>query len=454
MRPAIRVEPRVTTVLIPHIILEAELLQLPLQELSQRIQREVEENPCMEIKQQDVEPEEASIKEEKLLKIAELGRAHPLRRSSASDDDDDNEPEHEAPKSSFWEQLESQFETVFRNGYKEREVARTLLDSLDGDGLLRIPPFQLADELGISLESLEATRAKILHFDPPGVGATDLRELCLVQLEDQGLKQTVAYELIRDHWDLMEERGFERTVKELKFSDEMIKEVMMAFKWLYPSPREMYGEDSSSYVYPEVIIKLVEGQLVVEMMDWGMPRVSINPAIRRILEDAETSSADKRWLNDKMKRALDFFKALDERRSNIMRVAEFVVAYQGDFLRGKTKHMNPITQSEAAKELDLSISTLNRVVKGRWADTPVGVYELRAFFTKGIDSRDGQITPKFLMDKIKDMIDLEDLTQPLTDGQIAEKLRKREGIKLSRRSVTQYRQMLEIPKCSRRRVKA
>jgi RNA polymerase sigma-54 factor len=453
MKPAIRIETKVTTVLIPHIILEAELLQLPIQELSQRIQREVEENPCMEIKQLEEDPPETQAKDEKMLKVAELGRAHPLRCSSASDDEDETEPEFEAPKQSFWEQLESQFETVFRNGHKEREIARVILDSLDGDGLLRISAFQLANELRVPVETLEKARQKVLHFDPPGIAAIDLRELCLVQLEDQGFKDTLAYQVIQDHWDLMEEKGFERTVKELKISDEDVADVVTTFKWLYPSPREMYGDESSSYVYPEVIIKLVEGRFEVEMVSWGMPRVSINPTVQKILRDAETSPEDKRWLNDKMKRALDFFKALDERRANIVRVAEFVVEYQEDFLRGKTKHMSPITQSEAAKALGLSISTLNRVVKNRWADTPVGVYELRSFFTKGINSRDGQITPKFLMDKIKRMIDREDRSHPLTDGQIAEKLKKGEGIKLSRRSVTQYRQMLEIPKCSKRRSK-
>jgi RNA polymerase sigma-54 factor len=204
-------------------------------------------------------------------------------------------------------------------------------------------------------------------------------------------------------------------------------------------------------VVPEVIIKLVEDELIVELVERGLPKIYINPAAQKALDDPSTSPEQKKELRERMRRAMDFFKALYERKTNIRRVAEFVISYQEDFLRRKTKHMSPITQTEAAEKLELHISTLNRVVKGRWADTPVGVYELRDFFSKGVESSAGQVSHDFIMDRIKQMVAEEDKRKPLTDRVIAERLHEEMKIELSRRSITEYRQKLGIPKCSQRR---
>jgi RNA polymerase sigma-54 factor len=438
-----------------HLVQVAKLLEVQIPELAQAIRQMAEENPCISIEEQPDEMEsiESERKDDPIRDIAKLGSSHILRRSSSTDEDDDKEVQYEAPKVSFWAYLESQFELAFPNGDEDREVAYAIIETLDDDGLLRVGTAQLASELDRPVEDVERVRKKILHFDPPGVGAVDAKELCLVQLEDQGFKEAPVYKLFKRHWNLLVEKGPERTIRQLGYSEEQAQEIMSAFRWVYGSPRDMYGEGKPSYVYPEVFIKLVEDELVVEVTERGLPRVYKNPAAEKALEDPSTTPEQKKELRERMRRALDFFKALYERKENIKRVAEFVVEFQESFLRGKTRHVVPITQTEAAERLKLHISTLNRVVKGRWADTPVGVYELRSFFTKGVETPKGQVSHEFMMDKIRQFVEAEDKRHPLTDREIAEKLHEEIEITLKRRSITEYRQRLGIPKCSKRRVR-
>jgi RNA polymerase sigma-54 factor len=449
-KPGLTVKPTESQVLL------AQLLAIPIVNLSREMRHMAEDNPCINIEEipDDTVSIESARKEEPLPDLSKLGSAHILRYASSSNDDDDREEQYEAPKVSFWSYLDSQFETVFPDGDERREIARRIIDSLDDDGLLRIPPAQLAEELKRPVKELEKVRKVILQFDPPGVGALDARELCLAQLEDHGLRDGSAYKLVKRHWKLLNEKGPLDAMHALGYSEERIEEVVGSFRWLYVSPRDMYGESKPSYVFPEVIIKLVEDEFVVEMVERGLPRISVNRVAQKALKDPDIPADQKQVLREKMRRALDFFRALEERKTNIRRVAEFVVEYQEDFLRGRALHIDPITQTEAAEKLGLHISTLNRVVKGRWADTPVGVYELRTFFAKGVETQNGQISHKFLMDKVKALVEGENKRNPLTDQEIVDHLKEKEGIRLSRRSITEYRQRLGIPRRSKRRVRS
>jgi len=434
----------------PQMLLEAELLQLPILELSQRVQKEIEENPCLEEEPRLEEPREERKDEIELKGLEDLSgeSVHPMASKDSEEDEKDLEPE--APQIGFWDRIEAQIAVHYEDGTEEKEIARLIVDHLDGKGFLSTPVSELARILKKDEEKVEKIRQEIMrNLDPVGVASLDRRELFLVQLESLNLADTFIYKFIRDHWLDCQSIGTEEVLNKLGVTEEEKREIQKIFQNLYSAPVEKYGEERSEYVYPEVIIKLVEGQLVVEIAEWGLPKVNINPYYFEILNKDESPQDVKKFLKDKMKRALDFLKALENRRENIIKVAEFIASYQKDFLLNKTKYLNPITQTEAAQRLNIPISTFNRVVKGRYADTPVGIFELKFFFAKGIQMGGIQVSQEILKEKIRELIKNESPDNPLSDKEISQRLRK-EGFDIARRTVAEYRKEMGIPSSKKR----
>jgi RNA polymerase sigma-54 factor len=437
----------------PQMLLEAELLQLPILELSQRIQKEIEENPCLEEVPRPEEPREEKKSETELKGLEDLrGESpHPYITKDSEDDDKDLEPE--APQIGFWDRIEAQIAVNYEEGTEEGEIARTIIDHLDGKGFLSTPVSEIARILKKDEEKIEKIRQEIMrNLDPVGVASLDRRELFLVQLESMDLCDSFIYNFIRDHWLDCQSMGTEEVLTQLGVTEEERREIQKIFQSLYSAPIERYSEERSEYVYPEVIIKLVEGKLVVEIAEWGLPKVNINPYYFEILNRDESPGEVKKFLKERMKRALDFLKALENRRENIIKVAEFIVTYQEDFLMGKTKYLNPITQTEAAQRLNIPISTFNRVVKGRYADTPVGIFELKFFFAKGVQMGGIQVSQEILKEKIRELIRNESPDNPLSDKEISLYLR-REGFDIARRTVAEYRKEMGIPSSKKRHKK-
>jgi RNA polymerase sigma-54 factor len=440
--------------LVPQMLLEAELLQLQIIELRQRIQRELETNPVLEEEPREELPveEDEELKDENLKEILELSADPKLPLSIEKDDEDeDRESRWEAPQVGFWERVDAQLEVLYPKGSKCRKIAEAIINSLDGMGYLSRSIEEIAKELNVKESEVEYVRQEIMRgFDPVGVAAKNLREMFMVQLEDRGLTDTLAYKIVKDYWDRLEKEGLEFLAKGLGLDEEKRKELGQIFRSLYSSPQDKYSEERSEYVYPEVIFKVVDDKLVVELMEWDVPSLQLSPYYLEMLYNEGCSKEAKQFLRMKVRRAMDFLRAIENRRHNILKVSEFIAEMQRDFLLGKTKFLKPITQTEAAHRLNIPISTFNRVVKGRYADTPVGVFELRFFFTKGISKGDEQVSSDELKNAIRKLIENEDPHHPLSDQEIADLLRK-EGFKIARRTVAEYRKEMGIPKSSKRR---
>ncbi len=443
---------------IPVQLLEQELLQVPVVALATRIQSEVERNPCLELVPPTLGHQEASERrrEQEAERLAEFaGDARLPVGVDPEDEEAEQVPTYTAPPVSFWRRLEIQLNLDFPEGTPDHRIARALLDHLNEEGFLEVPVEDLARELEESPERVERVRRIMVYeWDPSGVAARDPRELYLLQLETLGYQDHKAYELIRDHWPLLRMGGLAAARSVLGLSEEEYEEIQHLFHLLYPSPRAKYGDagTEAAYVVPEVFFRVVEGEIVVELEESFVPRVRLSRYYERLLKDPNTDPRTRKFLQERIHQALEFLRALDSRRQNIRRVAELIARTQRDFLLGERPFLVPMTETEAAQKLGTSVSTISRIVRDRYADTPVGVFELRFFFRRGAGGSP-TVAIDEVRERIRQLVAQEDPTHPLTDEALARILREEYGIRISRRSVTEYRKALGIPKSSRRRKK-
>ncbi len=442
---------------IPIQLLEQELLQVPVVELAARIQSEVERNPCLELASPVSAPlaEEERRREREAEQLAEFAGDARLPVGVEPEEEAEQVPSFTAPPVSFWRRLEIQLNLNFPENSPEHRIARAILDHLNPEGFLETPVEELARKLGVPAEQVERVRQLMFReWDPLGIAARDPRELYLLQLETLGYQDHPAYRLIRDHWPLLRMGGLPAVQPVLGLSDEEAEEIQHLFDTLYPSPRAKYGDTGTeaAYVVPEVFFRVVEGQIVVELEESLVPRVRLSRYYERLLKNPDTDPKTRKFLQERIQRALEFLRALDSRRQNIRRVAELIAATQKNFLLGQRPFLVPMTETEAAEQLGTSVSTISRIVRDRYADTPVGVFELRFFFRRGAGGSHA-VGIDEVQERLRQLVAQEDPEHPLTDEALARILREEFGIKISRRSITEYRKALGIPRSSRRRRK-
>ncbi len=449
--PSLRLRP----LLLPRIRLEVELLQLPILELSQRIQQELEKNPCLEEDRsvQEASPEETKQRElEEVRRLLELGGDSVPIPYGEPEEEEETVPVYESKPLGFWQRIEVQLHSYFAPESQERKIAEALVEALDGLGFLAEPVETIAERLGVSPEDVERVRQEILReWDPEGIAALDQRELLLIQLESLGYRDTLAWKIIHNHWDVLSKEGWEGVQKVLNVPRSEIESAQHLVSLLYSSPSEKYAVDTTSaYIVPEVYFRLIEGRIVVELEESGVPRLRLSRRYMALLNSESTDEKTKKFIIQQVKRAEEFLAALDKRRQNIRKVAELIAEWHEDFLKGKTIDLKPLTQTEAAQRLEIPVSTLNRVVKGRYAETPVGLFELRFFFQRGAGGS-SEISLDKTLHLIQEIIENEDPERPYTDDEIRQILKRKYGVILSRRSVAIKRASLGIPNSNKRR---
>ncbi len=429
---------------------EVRLIQTPLLELNQMILEELEQNPLLMEDVNVLDRVRRKIEEKKITpSYHELSGDPKMPIAPDEDEEQEIDARFMTEGINFWQRIEAQVAMSFPEDTEEGRIARAIFDSLDGRGLLSSEVETIARDLGVSIDKVEEIRREFMRFDPPGVGARDVREVYLAQLDYLGCSDSILYQIVSDYWDRLNSREVQKLIESLPEEERLrAREVL---KQLYAYPADKYDRTKPTYVYPEVIFKIVEGSLVVELVESGVPKVTLNSRYLKMLEDPSVPEDAKKFIQDRYKKALEFLEGLQKRKTYLLKVAEYIAEHQRDFLLGKSKYLKPITQVQAAEDLDIPASTLNRLVNKKYADTPVGIFELKFFFSRSLKIQgSSSVSADYLLKRIKEMIENEDKEHPLTDGEIAKRL-KEEGLKISRRSVTDKRKLLEIPSARERK---
>jgi RNA polymerase sigma-54 factor len=291
----------------------------------------------------------------------------------------------------------------------------------------------------------------IQDFHPSGVGARNLRECLLLQLERIDKPDRLAASIVSDHLEKLGGRKFQDIARALRVSVENVQEAARFIATLDPKPGRIYSDDEATYVLPEIVVQKVEGKYVVILNDDQLPHVRISRHYRRLLEDPATKPEVRSYVRERIRSGAFLIKSIHQRQKTIHRIASEIVTNQTAFLDEGISHLKPMTMAEVAQTVGVPETTVSRAVSGKYMRTPAGVFELKYFFTPGIKTEDGkEISNKTVKDMIAQMVAGEDASQPLSDQDIMKRL-KEKGVKIARRTVAKYRIVLRIPPSHMRR---
>ncbi|CAN5837553.1 RNA polymerase factor sigma-54 [soil metagenome] len=320
-----------------------------------------------------------------------------------------------------------------------------VIGNLDSDGRLNATNEEIAELCGVSEEMAEKARQVVMRLEPVGCGARNVKECLLAQLESNGERESLAYDLVENHLEDLQPHRLQHLAKDTGIDLNVLNEEINKVRILNPYPGRSYSSEEPIYVAPEVYIEKIEDEYVIYFTDDGSPRLRISPIYQQMLGQEQTTKEEKDFIKDKVRSAIDLLRNIEHRKQTIYRVVECIINKQRDFLDHGVQQIKPMMLKDVAEDIGMHLSTISRVVNRKYAHTPQGVIELRRFFSEGMMNEDGEeVSTRILKLRIKKMIEDEDTKKPLTDDKIA-KLLGKEGVKLSRRTVAKYRDQMHIP---------
>lgn len=331
-----------------------------------------------------------------------------------------------------------------------RFLGQFLIDAIDDAGYLSLDLTATAEQLGVEAQKLHETLELIQSFEPTGVGARNLSECLRLQLQARGQLDDVA-EVVLDNLDILARHDVARLARLAGCSSEEAQAVCNRITHLTPKPGLKFGSDVSANVVPELVVtRGKDGQWRAELNAEAMPKILVNKGF----DIKGRTKDDKAYISEKMNRAEWLLKSLEQRAQTIYKVGNALLELQRGFFEQGVEHLQPLTLKTVAEKVDVHESTVSRVTNGKYMQTPMGVFELKYFFSSAIGTMGGnvEVASESVKAMIKRLIKAEDATKPLSDEAIVKGLKK-EGIDVARRTVAKYREALGIPSSSRRRVR-
>ena len=457
-----------TQKLSPLQIQTIKLIELPIQELEQRIRKELEENPVLDEdlpndKEEDEAPREVSLSD---YKDDDPIPGYRLRADNYSKDE---RPQYStfSVKESFTQSLQEQlgYRSLTEHQYA---VASFLIGSLDDDGYLRRSIDSIVDDLSFRA-NVETTEEEVLEmlkviqeFDPAGVGARDLRECLLLQIRN--CKKTPAVEnavkILKNYFNEFTNKHFQKIMTRMNISEDELKAAMAKILKLNPSPGGQIDDsytDQAQQIVPDFLLEYRNGELQLSMPRFSVPELRVNRKYADILiEAANSSERDKKEAAAFVKKKLDsakwFVEAIKQRHNTLYSTMQAIVDYQKDyFVDGDETHLKPMVLKDIAEKTGFDISTISRVVNSKYIETHFGIYSLKYFFSEGLENQEGEeISTRELKKALMDCVDNENKRKPLTDDELVEKMTEK-GYKVARRTIAKYRDQLGIPKARLRK---
>jgi RNA polymerase sigma-54 factor len=335
-----------------------------------------------------------------------------------------------------------------------RDAAESIIGNLNEDGYLSASLEEIASAGEHTQEQVEEALRVVQSLDPAGVGARNLRECLLLQIESINGKGGVAWMIVSNHLRLMETRQYKEIAKQLGRPMEHIEIAVRMIQHLNPRPGLRYSGAGARLVEPDVYFIKDGEDYIIQMNDEDVPQLRLNAQYKRMLDRDQGATKEVRdYVRERYASAIQLMKNIEQRKQTILKVCQAIVRRQTDFLAFGLDSLKPMMIKEVAEEVGVHPSTVSRAVAGKYVHTPQGVFELRYFFSEAVQGPSGGATPLLLLKrKVKKMIEEEDRTKPLTDEQIT-LLLQAEGINVTRRTVAKYREDMKIPSTHQRRIR-
>lgn len=341
----------------------------------------------------------------------------------------------------------------------DMQIATAIIDSINEEGYLTgslediHAALELPEGVEVELDEIEAVLHRIQNFDPIGVGARDLRECMLLQLQqlDRSVPEIEdAIILVRDHLDLLANRDYNQLMRKMKLTREALQQAILMIQSVNPRPGNTIDSTQAEYIVPDVFVKKINESWRVELNVDAMPRLRVNAHYAGMIRRAD-SSADNTYLRNQLQEARWFIKSLSSRNETLLKVATAIVERQRGFLEFGEEAMKALVLHDIAEELGMHESTISRVTTKKYMHTPRGIFELKYFFSSHVGTATGgECSSTAIRALIKKLVAAENPGKPLSDSKIAEVL-EGEGINVARRTVAKYREALSIPPSNERK---
>lgn len=446
-------------ILTPKMQQAMHMLQLPLLELETYLRQELVENPVLEEvaagPEEHEQPGDAVTPVEKpddrvdMERFEDAWSEYYFEGSDFSRDREGAEARRAFAESSITkrESLTSLLLNQLRlatSTDEEYRIGEWIIGEIDDRGYFASSIENGATALGVSPEAVQAVLARIHTFEPTGIGARDLRECLLLQIESRYPDNQRLKELVSDHLDLLRKRQFPKIAKAMNVSVDEVHELARLVATLEPRPARDYTGEETQYVVPDATVRKVDGEYVVTGNDDSIPRIRISPYYKHLIAKNGAPKDVAEYVKGKYRAAKWLISNIEQRRNTIYKVTKCIMEIQKDFLDKGEAFLRPLTLQEVAERVGLHESTISRVTSNKYVDTPQGIFVLKHFFSSSIENEHGDAkSSKSVRTMIGELIEAEDKKKPLSDQYIANVLRAK-GLTIARRTVTKYRESLGI----------
>ncbi len=460
LKPSLQLKLGQTLTMTPQLQQAIRLLQLPVLDLNAQIQEALEENIMLEMEDlPDVPSTNAeSTAEVEAIQADEMWQTRATERIQDGGWNGEGRPITEFADESGQSLRDHLLWQLEMEHFSEREVVigEALVDSINDDGYLEADLEEIRESLdetpGVAIEEVERTLTKIQRLDPVGVGARDLSETIILQLSQlewstPGLQ--LAISIAGDHLDLVATRDYGELRRSLRTSEEDLHDALTLIRGCNPRPGTAVSPAGAEYVIPDVFVRKVDNKWQVEISPTGVPRLSVNQQYAKLLR----GSGEHPVLKSQLQEARWLIRSLEIRNETLLKVATSIVARQTEFLEHGDEAMKPMVLRDIAEEIGMHESTISRVTTNKYMHTPRGVFEFKYFFSSHLSTASGEDqSSTSVRAKIRKLINAENPAKPLSDSKITNLL-KEEGISVARRTVAKYREAMNIPSSSERRVR-
>jgi RNA polymerase sigma-54 factor len=451
-------------ILAPQLQQSLLILQTPLLELRNLVQQEMETNPVLEELPDEPssdgpdgdEPSaDNNFKEEfeKLASLDEEWRDYMAQSSSYSRDGSRGSQEAKDKRQFFFDSIAVQ-ETLQQHlitqlnqtvlNANDRKTAELIIGNIDDNGFLQSTPEEMAVNSGIAKEDFEKMLALIQSFYPSGVGARDLRECLLIQLQREGKENSLEYKVISEHMEDLGKRRFPEIARRMNISVEEVQKCANNIAQLNPRPGQAFAAAPQNYVLPDVTVEKVDGDYQIVLNNEQIPHLRISNIYKDIIAQDNNGSDVKDYIRDKIRSGKFLIRSIHQRQQTISNIAHQIVSRQRDFFEHGPSHLKPMTMGEIADAVGVHETTVSRAVSGKYMATPQGIFDMKYFFTPGYQTTTGEsMSNTSVKEAILDLVKHENGNAPLSDQEIVEILGER-GIPIARRTVAKYRTELDI----------
>jgi RNA polymerase sigma-54 factor len=442
----------------PQMQQSLQILQAPTLELRQIIQQEIEINPVLELESPEISLDDAMPDDpdepDDIAAISQMdeewreywAQTRMVDNNRRSDDQERWQylMDSIVAPTTLQEHLVTQLRTLNLTDQNLIENVEFLIGNLGDDGLLHTNVSDMSLQQAVPLEDLVAAKAILQSFDPVGVGAEDLRECLLIQLERLGKTHSLAHRLVDQYLEDLAHKRYPVLARKLGVPIEQISRAADFIGTLDPRPAQRFTVSSNTYVNPDIVVERQGGEWVAVMNNDHLPNLRISNAYKDLLGQSSSNQDVRLYIREKIRGGKFLIRSIHQRQQTIQKIATEIVKHQLEFLNNGPSQLRPLNMATVAEEVGVHETTVSRAISGKYIATPHGVFELKFFFSHGVRTESGEdLSNNSVKNAISELIKNELKTKPLSDDKLT-KLLDTQGIKVARRTVAKYREALGI----------